>query len=56
MAPCCGEEDGGSTARAQIMIILVILCVCVLIVIMLLCDNAGRRLTLFIKDMRGGSF
>jgi hypothetical protein len=43
MAPCCGEDDGGSTARTQIMIILVILCVCVIIVIMLLCDYAGKE-------------
>ena len=43
MAPCCGEDDAGSTARTQIVIILVILCVCVIIVIMLLCDNAGKE-------------
>ena len=44
MAPCCGEDDAGSTARTQIVIILVILCVCVIIVIMLLFDDAGKEL------------
>ena len=43
MAPCCGEDDAGSTARTQIVIILVILCVCVIIVITLLCDNAAKE-------------
>ena len=43
MAPCYDEDEGGSTARTQIMIILVILCVCVIIVIMLLCDNTGKE-------------
>ena len=43
MAPCYDEDDGGSTARTQIMIILDILCVCVIIVIMRLCNIAGKE-------------